>query len=526
MTQQVINIGTTANDGQGDPLRVAFEKINENFSELYNLAGNTAAPPDGSVQFRSTNTLLAVAKSNNIWVVFGTPARYYRSTDGVLWSDESAPVSETINDVVATPLGFIAVGNSGTIITSGDNGVTWAIRTSGTTDNLHAVHYEIATGRYMAVGGNGVALVSSDGVTWESRATGTTETLLAIANNPAGVGYVVVGTSGTVILSLDGATWTTQASGTTERLNGVTYDGASYIAVGHSGVVVTSVNAVDWVVRTSGTVENLRSIATGNVANTAVTVTVGANGTSRYSTDGAGATWTSITTGTVSELNDVTWTGNNFYSTGANGTILTTGNTTSWGNVSVSGSFTGSPNFTFDSTTSTLTVTNIDADLVNIETIEANIVAANQIIAYNLANLGCVQNVKIFGGELGQYLQTDGFGNLSWVSGSDIGPATPFNSVQFNDDGAFGGSANFTWDNANSNLRVTGNVVSSEFYLEQYPVGNTIVDYKLTNVGTAVPHYVGNSEVYLLPENQQGLFALPITIDGVYVIDGILYQAD
>jgi hypothetical protein len=35
MAKQTINIGTTANDGTGDPLRTAFDKINDNFTELY-----------------------------------------------------------------------------------------------------------------------------------------------------------------------------------------------------------------------------------------------------------------------------------------------------------------------------------------------------------------------------------------------------------------------------------------------------------------------------------------------------------
>jgi hypothetical protein len=35
MAQQSINIGSSANDGTGDPLRTAFDKINDNFSELY-----------------------------------------------------------------------------------------------------------------------------------------------------------------------------------------------------------------------------------------------------------------------------------------------------------------------------------------------------------------------------------------------------------------------------------------------------------------------------------------------------------
>lgn len=35
MTQQVINVGTVANDGTGDPLRTAFIKVNANFAEIY-----------------------------------------------------------------------------------------------------------------------------------------------------------------------------------------------------------------------------------------------------------------------------------------------------------------------------------------------------------------------------------------------------------------------------------------------------------------------------------------------------------
>tara|TARA_X000000950_G_scaffold166441_1_gene203319 strand:- start:130 stop:1761 length:1632 start_codon:yes stop_codon:yes gene_type:complete len=43
MAQQSINIGSSANDGTGDPLRTAFDKINDNFTELY---GSTAEAND------------------------------------------------------------------------------------------------------------------------------------------------------------------------------------------------------------------------------------------------------------------------------------------------------------------------------------------------------------------------------------------------------------------------------------------------------------------------------------------------
>jgi hypothetical protein len=42
-TQEIINIGTLPNDGEGDPLRVAFGKINNNFSNLFSTFINTSS---------------------------------------------------------------------------------------------------------------------------------------------------------------------------------------------------------------------------------------------------------------------------------------------------------------------------------------------------------------------------------------------------------------------------------------------------------------------------------------------------
>ena len=38
MAQQIINIGAAPDDNTGDPIRTAFDKSNQNFTELYNLA--------------------------------------------------------------------------------------------------------------------------------------------------------------------------------------------------------------------------------------------------------------------------------------------------------------------------------------------------------------------------------------------------------------------------------------------------------------------------------------------------------
>ena len=35
MAQQIINVGAVPNDNAGDPLRIAYQKCNNNFDELY-----------------------------------------------------------------------------------------------------------------------------------------------------------------------------------------------------------------------------------------------------------------------------------------------------------------------------------------------------------------------------------------------------------------------------------------------------------------------------------------------------------
>jgi len=65
MTQKLINTGTSANKGDGDPLRLAFEKINDNFTELY--TGSPIVPQDlrGSV-FGDDSTLLVDGVNSKI----------------------------------------------------------------------------------------------------------------------------------------------------------------------------------------------------------------------------------------------------------------------------------------------------------------------------------------------------------------------------------------------------------------------------------------------------------------------------
>jgi hypothetical protein len=60
MTKQTINVGITANDRRGDPLRTSFIKINENFDEVYSVIDNIpeTIPTDLSQLTDDENLLL------------------------------------------------------------------------------------------------------------------------------------------------------------------------------------------------------------------------------------------------------------------------------------------------------------------------------------------------------------------------------------------------------------------------------------------------------------------------------------
>lgn len=57
MTQQIINIGNSPNDGEGDNLRSSFDKVNDNFTEVYTVgpAGSNLKITGETIQGNVTN---------------------------------------------------------------------------------------------------------------------------------------------------------------------------------------------------------------------------------------------------------------------------------------------------------------------------------------------------------------------------------------------------------------------------------------------------------------------------------------
>jgi len=77
MVQKIINVGAAANDGTGDPLRTSFQKINDNFSELY------ARGAAGSNFDLSDNDILATNSNGNINLVPNGSGRVVIDSDSI-----------------------------------------------------------------------------------------------------------------------------------------------------------------------------------------------------------------------------------------------------------------------------------------------------------------------------------------------------------------------------------------------------------------------------------------------------------
>ena len=87
MTQQIINIGSSANDGTGDPLRTAFNKINTNFTELYSKGAAGA-------NFDLTGNEIQATNSNgNIELVPNGSGMVVVVDDHIVIADSRTPTS-------------------------------------------------------------------------------------------------------------------------------------------------------------------------------------------------------------------------------------------------------------------------------------------------------------------------------------------------------------------------------------------------------------------------------------------------
>jgi|TARA_R100000005_G_scaffold96717_1_gene86630 hypothetical protein len=169
MAKQVIGIGTTANDGTGDSLRVSAEKSNDNFTEVYTLLGDGATLPSGIVTALTagTNVTLSGSTGNvtiNASITGGSTAEVSAntlvvtgvSTLGVI----TGATSLGVVDVFATTLTGNLTGNVTGNVTGNLTGDV-----TGDGSNLTGITTLIQAGDNVTVTtASGITTISSAGV--------------------------------------------------------------------------------------------------------------------------------------------------------------------------------------------------------------------------------------------------------------------------------------------------------------------------------------------------------------------------
>ena len=199
MSQQIINIGTTANDTTGDTLRTGAQKINSNFTELYR---GVQVPP-------ATIATLGTVRPDGSTITI---------TNGIITAHTGVTAATTVS------LGVVSIPD---------------VATSGINNVLGALSLAIASNTQLgAVKVDGTSIQISNGII----SAPSTYTLPRATTSTLG-GVKVDGTTITINNTtgvISGANTYSLPTASTSILGGVKVDGTS-ISINGSGVISASV---------------------------------------------------------------------------------------------------------------------------------------------------------------------------------------------------------------------------------------------------------------------------------------------
>lgn len=242
MAQQTLNIGTTANDGTGDTLRVAMDKVNDNFDEIYAspIISDHITITGNEIRANRTNDDLVLEPSGTGIVT--APAVTVDSNINIKDNVIQATVSNS--DLVLSPSGTGSVViskadiNSGTIdntVIGGTTAVagTFTTITANTSASIDGVVISDNTitstsNADLELSGNGSGTVAINGLKFPT-SDGSTGQFL----KTDGSGNLAFATAGATLSHSDigDGTTTVATSATTEidSFSTATYRSAKYI---------------------------------------------------------------------------------------------------------------------------------------------------------------------------------------------------------------------------------------------------------------------------------------------------------
>ncbi len=220
----------------------------------YVIVGKGAwTAPDGNTLTETftagvTEELNRVTKAGSQLIAVGSDGPHslvYSSASGAAWTKSStvpATAIAALRGVAATTTGglIVAIGDTATILTSADYGVTWTKQALPkgfpATENFTDVAF--ANNLFIAVTNKGGIWTSPSGATWTSRRTTSSAGFNRIM--VAGNQIIAFGDSGLYAWSFGGTIWTTGDIGTSQNITDAAFNGTTLVAVGETGAVFNS----------------------------------------------------------------------------------------------------------------------------------------------------------------------------------------------------------------------------------------------------------------------------------------------
>lgn len=339
MARQIINVGSSANDGTGDGLRTAFIKSNDNFQELYNTTITPIEIVNGTsniaVPEQDGNVTVKINGTSNVIVFSQTIANIDANLE--VTGDITGSGNVTGNDFYVGDI-LTVTGTVGSDLVPDGNGTRALGTDSSRWSNL------FLTGSTLTLGGivfkdNGAnvlgifgpdgttpATISSDTIDTSIISNGTSNIQLASTNGNATIS--VDGTSNVVVVTSDTVTVTGNVDATninaTDAVVGGNITATGNIDAGN--LHVTHVTASGFFQGDGGLLSNVTAVS--NVAVSQI-----ADGGTVVSINGSGGNIVFTVAGTT--LGNITSTGAN-----VNGYVNATGNVIAGGSADITGNLT------------------------------------------------------------------------------------------------------------------------------------------------------------------------------------------
>ena len=159
MAKQIINIGSSPNKGDGDPLRTAFTKVNENFTELYagGVGGNIDLSAVDQHIIPATDNTYDLGSSAKQWrSLYVSTNTIYIDNIPITVSNNTLVVGDVNNQVTLATLDDVANIPKGDTGATGPQGPTGATGPAGPTGPTGPQGIQGATGAQGPAGVDGV----------------------------------------------------------------------------------------------------------------------------------------------------------------------------------------------------------------------------------------------------------------------------------------------------------------------------------------------------------------------------------